>query len=59
MAHKLMQMFKKPAPFAQNTKKNDDKLGDNSTIKELIQQIDKRLTKVEATLEELVKNTKG
>lgn len=50
MAHKIKFLRKKHDWFP--------KANNESTLKELITDIDKRLTSVEKTLKELVKNTK-
>lgn len=52
MAHKLTGLFKKNRSFPKTDHTTNDEL------KDLIQDIDKRLTKVETTLKELIAKEK-
>lgn len=56
MAHKLTQLLKKRSPF--QSQKASKPTSDDSSIRELVEDIDKRLTSVEASLKELVKKAK-
>lgn len=55
MAHKLTQMFKKHSPFQPAPKDNIAKEDPMQEVKKLIADIDKRLTSVEKTLKQMLK----
>lgn len=57
MANKLMQRLEQHSPF-QSQKGSNNTVKNDSTIRELVEGINKRLTSVEATLKELVKKAK-